>query len=126
MSIWYRRTAGFAKFVKPPYPPYVAPSGVWITSSRRPRFHAARRDRVAEADEPADHADALVVQQRDGVRRGRRRRLDRADLVRERDGRVPADLPRLVLQVELDRVDPPLGDQVEHALPQRSSAQASR
>ena len=71
--------------------------------------------RVVEADEAPDHAHALVVQRLDGVGEVHRH-VDGADLARERHRRVPADLPAFLLQVELDRVDPALRDQVEHAV----------
>ena len=45
-------------------------------------------------------------------------RLDGADPRRERDAGVPADSAGLVLEVELDCVDPALVDQVEDPLPQ--------
>ncbi len=75
------------------------------------------QDRIAEGDEAADHADALLVQLLDGrpevvdVANG-------ADLPPERHGRVPADDAGLVLEIELDRVDLLLLDQVEHAAAQ--------
>ena len=86
-----------------------------VAPAVRPRVRGV--DRVVEADEPSDHAHALLVQGAHGVREVVAR-LDRVDLVRERDGRVPADDAALLLHVELDGVDLPLVDQVEHALPE--------
>ncbi len=71
-------------------------------------------DRIAEAHEPADHTDPArmhllhdVVEVVDVS--------DRTDLAAERHGCVEAHLARLVLEVDLDRVDPFLVDQLHHA-----------
>ena len=78
-----------------------------------------REERVAEADEAADDADPARVQLRDAVAQVvdvlRRRRSARPS----GDGRVEAHLARLVLEVDLDRVDPVLVDQLDHATAQR-------
>jgi hypothetical protein len=60
MSIWYWRTTGLAKFVKPPYR-RTCPAGRLDHLVAGCVLHAyVREDRVVEADEPADHAHALA------------------------------------------------------------------
>ena len=65
-----------------------------------------RELRILEADDPADHVDAVPVGQRDeGLRVVEGARC--ADGARERDvGRHEPDLAALVLDVQLDRVEP--------------------
>ena len=75
-------------------------------------------DRVAEADDPADHAHTEPVQPVERSLQVVDAEL-RADLLRERHAGRPADLARLVLQVELDRVDLLRAHEVEDALAER-------
>jgi hypothetical protein len=84
-----------------------------------------RKQRIAEADEPSDHADPPGVHPRDespqvidGVRC--------ADATSQRYRRVEADDSALVLQVDLDCVDAMLRDQPEDALSQRLVGPAVR
>ena len=77
--------------------------------ARSPAFHAAAA-RIGSRKQtmPADHADALAVERARPQRSGRRSVCTAPICLRERDRRVEADDARLVLQVELDRVDPVL------------------
>ena len=72
-------------------------------------------DRVAEADDPADHAHAEPVQPVERSLQVVDAEL-RADVLRERHAGRPADLAGFVLQVELDRVDLLRPHEVEDAL----------
>jgi hypothetical protein len=67
-------------------------------------------DGVAETDESADHANPLRMQATYG-RAEVVNLVDSADPAAERDVGVEPDHAGLILQVKLDRVDPPVPDQ---------------
>ena len=74
------------------------------------------QDRVAKGDEASDHPRAAIVQELH--RRGEVVRVPLGtDLPGHRHAGAPADDAELVLDVELDGVDPPLGEQAQHARP---------
>ena len=106
MSMLYWRTTGFGEVREAAVAASTArPSGVWMTCVALavvPGHFAC--DRVAEGDDAADHPAAEGVDLLHGRARGRSSARRRRS-VGERDGRVVADDARLVLQVELDRVD---------------------
>ncbi len=76
-----------------------------------------RQHGIAEADEPPDDADAACVHLANDVVEVVDL-LHGADATAERYLRVEPDNPGLVLEVDLDRVDPPLVDQLHDATAQ--------
>ena len=86
-----------------------------LATAVRPR--PLGQDRIAKCDEASDHSRAAIVQELHRLGEVVRVPLG-TDLPGDRHAGAPADDAELVLDVELDRVDPPLGEQAQHASPQ--------